>query len=143
MQKLGLSGLPVTKLVGSYDLPEELIRKPHSPAFAQFLKYWFVETWPLTRGEVDLAFLQELSPEELAAARQRIRINLRTRHNHIIDGAAALSDLDAVPLLRTMFDDELDESRRRIIGATLWRLTHDPLFRGCTEDRTWSRPFER
>jgi hypothetical protein len=43
---------------------------------------------------------------------QLIRRNLKCKHSHIISGTWALGDLEAVPLLRSMFDDEEDESLR-------------------------------
>jgi hypothetical protein len=60
-----------------------------------------------------------------------IRRALKSRHNHIISGTWVLNDLEAVPLLREMLDDEPDESRRLLIVGALWKLHQDPLFIEC------------
>jgi hypothetical protein len=133
MQQLGIAGLPVTKLRSAYDLPDELIPKPHSRAFADFIKYWFFQPMALSRRELDCSFLHDLTPVELHAARKLIRVNLQTRHIHIIDGAAALEDVEAIPILRAMFADESEESRRLTIAGSLWKLARDPVFVDCLE----------
>ena len=60
---------PLMRLADSYDIPDEVSRGPHSPAFEQFLRNWFGDTYALTHGELDLSFLDDLPPEELALAR--------------------------------------------------------------------------
>lgn len=139
MQQLGIAGLPVTKLRSAYDLPDELIPKPHSRAFADFIKYWFFQEMALLRRELDCSFLRDLTPEELDAARKLIRMNLRTRHVHIIEGAAALEDVEAVPMLRAMLAEESDESRRLTIAGSLWKLARDPVFVDCLEQMVTSQ----
>jgi HEAT repeat protein len=66
-------------------------------------------------------------------ARDLIRRNLHLRYVHIIDGASALGDPEAVPLLRAMLSDELDLSRRLTIAGALWKLAKDPVFLICLE----------
>jgi hypothetical protein len=116
-----------------YDITPEITDGPRSPAFARFLYHWFVDVMALTRGEVDLTFLQDFTPEELIVARRLIRQNLHLRHTHIIDGAAILGDMEAVPLLRAMLADEPDLSRRLTISGALWKLVRDPAFPGCLQ----------
>lgn len=121
------------KLRDSYDVPEEVAAGPHSPAFEKFLRNWFSDTRALTHGELDLTFLQELSPEELATARELIRRNLNLGYSHIIQGAAALRDIEAVPTLRAMLDTQEDIGRRLIIAGALWNLVRDPVFLACLD----------
>jgi hypothetical protein len=133
VQQLGLACLPITKLTGAYDLPDEIVRGPHSRAFANFLKYWFADTWAVSRGETDIAPLKDLTSEEREVAKTLIRRNLATRHLHIIEAAAALGDVEAVPILRAMFDADSGEVTRLTIAGSLWRLARDPVFVDCLE----------
>lgn len=94
-----------------------------SPAFEQFLYHWFVNSWDLTRHEVDLSFIDELSPDELDRARELLRMNLHLKQNHIIEGVAILRDLKAVPLLRSLLEAESSSSRRLTIAGSLSKLT--------------------
>ena len=64
-------------------------------------------------------------------ARLLIRSNLKCKRSHIISGTWALGDLEAVPPLRTMFEQEADESRRLLIAGALWKLDKDPVFIKC------------
>ena len=105
----------------------------HSPAFEAFLRNWFGDTWAITHGELDLSFLQELSPDELGTARELIRRNLKLRQTHIIQGAAALRDVEAVPALRAMLDAQEDIGWRLTIAGALWNLVRDPVFITCLE----------
>jgi hypothetical protein len=50
------------------------------------------------------------------------------KYNHIIEGTAALNDVGAAPLLRSMLDQEPDLSRRLTIAGALWKLTRDRVF---------------
>jgi hypothetical protein len=70
------------------------------------------------------------APSALLPARL-IRRALKGKHNHIFSGTWALGDLEAIPLLRTMFDDEPDESRRLVIAGALWKLNKEPIFIEC------------
>jgi len=115
-------------LRASFDIPDEVSRGPHSPAFGKFLWSWFGDTGPLTHGELDITFLNELTQVELDCAREMIRRNLKLRYVHIIDGVSALRDIDSAPVLRTMIADESDDSRRLTMAGTLWKLTKDPVF---------------
>jgi hypothetical protein len=115
----------------SFDVPEEILAGPMSPAFEKFLWNWFADTRALTHGELDLSFLQELTPAELATARSLIRRNLRLGMTHIIQGAAALRDLEAVPELRRLLEAQPDTSRRLVIAGALWNLIRDPVFVEC------------
>ena len=116
-----------------YDIPRSLKRKCNdgSEALRTFYRHFFVDTYGLTRGEVDLSFLNDLSPQEIAVARDLVRRNLGTGYSHLIESAAALRDADAVPILRSMFDRESDLSRRLTISGSLWRLDRDPRFLEC------------
>jgi HEAT repeat protein len=116
-----------------YEIPEEVVRRPYSPAFAQFLHHWFVDSFGLSRGEVDLAFLNDLTPEEIEVARELLRRNLKLKYTHIIKGVAAVRDLRSLPLLRTMLSEEPDLGRRLTIAGTLWKLARDPLFIECLD----------
>lgn len=119
------------KLQDTFDVPEEVARGRHSPPFAQFLHNWFGDTDALTHGDLDLTFLNDLTPEELELARDLIRRNLKLRQTHIVEGTSALHDVGAVPILRAVLDEEPEESRRLTIAGALWKLTKDPIFIDC------------
>lgn len=112
-----------------YDVPQDVADGPHSPEFRQFLDYWF--------GSVRVSFDERLtaatrlSAEEAVLARQLIRRALKSKRNHIISGTWVLGDLEALPLLRKMFDDEPDERHRLLIAGALWKLNKDPLLIEC------------
>jgi hypothetical protein len=122
------------RLSDSYDVPESVASGHHSPTFSKFLRNWFGDTTALTQGELDITFLSELTPEELSLARELIRRNLRLKHNHVIEGAAALHDLAAAPILHAMLDDESDMSRRLTIAGALWKINRDPVFIKCLQE---------
>jgi hypothetical protein len=121
------------RLSDSYDIPEEVARGPHSPAFGKFLSSWFGDTYTLTHGELDLTFLEGLTTEERELAREMVRRNLKLKYTHIIEGVSALHDTAAVPILRNMFNEESDEDRRLTIAGALWKLVKDPIFIECLE----------
>jgi hypothetical protein len=114
-----------------YDLPDELTRGPNSQAFSRFLYYWFEDAWPLTRREVSLAFLADLTPSERERARSLLRRNLAVNQTHIIEGLAELGDKSSVPELRAMFSRERDLSRRLTLAGALWKLARDSVFVEC------------
>lgn len=116
-------------LSDSYEVPQELIDNPPSPEFRQFLLDWFgsnrVESIDRFRSATCLA------PAEMPLARELMRCNLKTRRVHIINGTWILGDRDAIPVLRTMFGNELEESRRLTIAGALWKLDQDPVLIEC------------
>jgi hypothetical protein len=117
-----------------YDVPASLTGGSHSPAFSRFLWNWFGDTRAVTHGDLDLTFLNDLTPEELSSARELIRRNLGLRYNHIIEGVSALGDVSATPILRKMLLEEPDMSRRLVMAGALWKLDWDPLFIECLEE---------
>jgi hypothetical protein len=121
-------------LSDTYDVPAQMIEGMSSNAFRAFLFNWFGDTRRLTHGELDLSFLKELTNEELKTARELIRRNLNLGHDHIVQGAAALRDVGAAPILRSMLEHENDCSRRLIIAGALWNLVRDPVFLSCLEN---------
>ncbi len=116
------------RLSDTYDVPESVASGPHSPAFAKFLRNWFGDTTALTHGELDITFLNDLTPEELSLARELIRRNLKLKYTHIVEGAAALHDPDAVPILHELLDNEPDMDRQLTIAGALWKINRDPVF---------------
>jgi hypothetical protein len=114
-----------------FDIPAEIAWGPHSPAFRQFLFHWFVDPRGLSRHEVDLAFLGDFTPSELETARELIRRNLHRRYDYLIEGAAALADMNAVPVLKEMLASEAALSRQLTISGALWNLTRDEVFVEC------------
>lgn len=117
----------------SYDVPPELLKEERSRPFRDFLWCWFADPSAVTHGQLDISFLLELSGTELASARELIRRNLKLKQTHIIQGAAALRDMSAVPILREMLDEESDDSRRLVLAGALWNLVRDPVFIACLE----------
>jgi hypothetical protein len=121
------------RLRNIFDVPEEVANAEHSPEFAKFLWNWFGDTSALTHGELDITFLRNLTPRELPIAKDLIRRNLKLRYVHIIEGASALGDVEAAPVLRRMLEEETDPSWRLTIAGALWKLVKDPLFISCLD----------
>jgi hypothetical protein len=119
-----------------YDIPRALKRKclRGSEAIRLFYHHFFIDSYGLTRGEVDLCFLNKLTSDELSVARQLVRLNLHLRYTHIIEATAELRDIDAIPALREMYDTETDLSRRLTIAGSLWKLTRDQCFIECINE---------
>jgi len=117
-----------------YDIPRDVAEQNHSAAFTTFLQHWFVDTRALSRGEVNLSFLRDLTAEEADLARSLLRRNLVTRHVHIINGLALLRDTEAVPELRVLLRQEADPSRKLTVAGALWRIERNPEFIICLKD---------
>lgn len=113
------------------DIPDEILNRQRSPAFTCFLQHWFVDSRPLSRGEVSLDFLRDLKPDELDLARSLLRQNLGLKYVHVIEGVATLNDVDSIPILREMMKSETDLSRQLTIAGALWKLAKDPIFVEC------------
>lgn len=128
------------RLLEIYDVPESIAIGPHSAAFDKFLRNWFGDIGAVGRGELDVTFLRDLTPEDLSLARQLVRRNLRVRHVHIIEAAGLLHDKEAVPILREMLGAESDLSWRLTIAGSLWKIDRDPLFIQCLEEAKSVRP---
>jgi len=114
-----------------YEIPEAVVRGPHSNAFVQFLQNWFGNSAALTRGEVDVTFLNDLTSSERQIAQDLLRRNLKLRYTHVIEGVAALGDLASIPILRAMLASEPDVSRKLTIAGALWKLDQDVVFVDC------------
>jgi len=110
-----------------YDLGDIDI-KAMSADFQLFVQHYFVDSTGLTRGEVDLAFLERLSVPELSVARDLLRRHLHLRYTHIIAGTADLRDIAAVDDLRALLGVEPSLSGRLTIARALWRLVRDEIF---------------
>ncbi|HHK41251.1 MAG TPA: hypothetical protein ENJ50_02435 [Planctomycetaceae bacterium] len=119
-----------------YDIPTKVTRKSKrgSPALQEFYHHFFVNSTGLIRREVDLSFLHELAPDETAIAKDLIRRNLKLNYAHIIAGAGALRDREAVPQLHSMLARERTLSRRLSIAGALWKIREDPIFLECLRD---------
>jgi hypothetical protein len=116
--------------VSRYEIPLETWSKPRSEAFHKFYDYWFQNSFALTRGEIDVAFLADLTPEELQLARNLVRSNLGLRETHLVEGAAQLNDVESIPRLRDLCDTETNPSRKLTISGALWKLAGDERFVG-------------
>lgn len=119
------------EVLDCYDITDDVFQGQHSTAFLRFLRNWFVDSGKLTRHELDLSFLQEMSPDEAQLARALLRRNLPLKYTHIIEGLAALRDTDSIPTLREMLAVETDLSRRLTLAGSLWKLARDPVFVDC------------
>jgi len=119
-----------------YDIPSKSKRqsKRGSPALQSFYRNFFVNEFAVTRGEVDLGFLNDLVPEEAAIAKDLIRRNLKHGYTHIIEGAGALHDQEAVPQLKELFASASSASRRLTIAGALWKINQDPCFPECLRE---------
>lgn len=122
------------RLRDSYDIPAGIQQQPHSKAFGEFLWNWFGDSLGLTRGDVDLAFLNDLTTEERETAKDLLRRNLKSKHTHIIEGVAQLGDVTAAKELRAMLEGESSASRKLTIAGSLWRLNKDEAFVKCLRE---------
>ena len=113
-----------------YDVPQEVVDGPHSPAFREFLLNWFGSHRRVSFDE-RLRSANDLAAEEITLAKQLIRQNLKSRHSHIISATWVLGDLDAAPLLSLLLEAEPKESVRLVIAGALWKLNRDPIFIEC------------
>ena len=114
-----------------YDIPKKLISGSHSQAFSQFMHHWFRDSWGLSRREVNLKFLEQLTESERELAKNLLRRNLHLKYTHIIEGIAALKDTESIPALREMLAREQDLSWQLTITGTLWKLAKDSSFVEC------------
>ena len=125
----------------SYDIPYDAQPKDglHSPAYRKFYENFFVDATGILRHEVDLDFINALTPQETELAKDLIRRNLQLKYVHIIEGVAILQDHDLVPQLKNMFVHENDLSRKLTIAGTLWKLENDPVFPECLREMVKSK----
>jgi hypothetical protein len=116
-------------------LPENVytVFSTPSPAFREFLLTWFGSAVRITFGLPRLTILNDLTTDEITLAQELVRRNLKCRYIHIINATWALGDTSAAPLLRSMLEDEPEESRRLSIAGALWKLVRDPVFLECLE----------
>lgn len=112
----------------TYDIPSSILEERHSKAFQQFFHNWFEEPFGLIRHEVDTGFVDNLTLNERELAIDLLRRNLRLGHAHIIGGIALLDDKASIPILKGMFDETTDTSRKLTIAGSLWKLHKDPVF---------------
>jgi hypothetical protein len=94
----------------------------------------------LSRGELDLTFLNDLTQDELSLARELIRRNLPVKHTSIFQGVEALHDVGAAPILRKMLSGEAELTWRLTISGALWRVNRDPVFIEFLEEAKATRP---
>ncbi|MCC6330225.1 MAG: hypothetical protein IT174_17080 [Acidobacteria bacterium] len=114
--------------MAEYDIPDNIFETARSDAFRQFYHYWFEDSFGLNRHEVDLEFLNELTPAERGLAIDLLRLNLRLGCAHIIEGIALLDDNESIPTLKKMLAEMTDASRRLTIAGSLWKLGKDESF---------------
>ena len=99
-----------------------------SPSLRAFVQNFFENTLALSRGELDLAFLKELSPADVLQARTLVQRNLHLRYTSIIEGLGLLGDASDAQSLQDLLNTETEPSRRLTIGKALWRIRRDPQF---------------
>ena len=118
----------------SYEVPNDVLARGASPEYREFLRNWFADPRAVIDHELDLSFVRRIPADELARARELIRDNLKVGHTHIVEGAAVLGDVAAVPILRDMLNFESNPSRRLTIAGALWMLVQDPAFLSCLNE---------
>lgn len=114
--------------MAEYDIPDNIFEEKRSEAFKQFYHNWFEDSFGLTRGEVDLEFLNDLTPAEHKLAIDLLRRNLQLGYTHIIEGIALLDDRESIPTLKSILAETTDDSRRLTIAGSLWKLDKDESF---------------
>lgn len=122
-----------------YELPQDLWSKFDSSAFAKFMMNWFGDTRALSRKEVNLDFIDELTPEEREAAKSLLRRNLPLQYAHIIEGIVLLDDKESIPDLCSLLQHTADLSRQLVIGGALWQLSQDSVFPALLEEMKTSQ----
>ena len=96
-----------------------------SKDFKEFYANHFIDSYGLTRREVDTSFFKTMTDEEKEVAKRLIRNNLELRQTHLFEAAGELNDKIALPVLYEQFDKDENLSWKLTIGRAIWRINGD------------------
>ncbi len=99
-----------------------------SPAFKDFYKNHFIDSYGLSRGDVDTYFFSSMTTEEKEIAKRLIRQNLKLRQAHLFRASGLLQDKEALPILYEQLQNNSDFSWLMTIGQAIWNLNGDDLY---------------
>ena len=99
-----------------------------SQAFKNFYQNHFVDSYGLSRREVDISFFKTMTDEEREVARRLVRYNLKLRQVHLFQAAGELKDEQALPILYEQLNNNTDLSWRLSIGQAIWKINGDEMY---------------
>jgi len=99
-----------------------------SSAFKDFYSAHFINSFALTRGEVDTSFFISMTAAEKEIAKRLIRQNLKLRQTHLFTASGQLKDKEALPILYEQLQNNTDFSWQMTIGQAIWRINGDELY---------------
>lgn len=101
----------------------------YSREFRKFIFYYFIEGMYVLRQEIEVSFLDSLTPKERLLAKQLVRNNLRLDHTILYYGAKGLKDYGSVPYLIRRFATETDYGLLLEISQAIRKITDDNFYR--------------
>jgi hypothetical protein len=115
--------------MGQYNVDIVPDERLYSQAFKDFVHYHFLTTHFREQDELDTYFYEVLVGTELETARRLIRQNLHLRETGLFKGAGLLADVEALPVLYKMLNENRTNlSRALTIGQAIWRINGDQVY---------------
>ena len=111
-----------------YNIDIDLNSSDYSTAFNDFYSAHFINSFALTRGDIDTSFFNEMTNAEKEIGKRLIRQNLKLRQTHLFTAAGQLKDSEALPILYEQLNNNPDFSWQMTIGQAIWRINGDPLY---------------
>jgi hypothetical protein len=99
-----------------------------SKDFKDFFHNHFVDSYGLTRNEVDTSFFKNMSAKEKEIAKNIIRKNLHLKYVHLFKASGELEDEKALPILYEFINNEKDLSWKLTIGRAIWKINKDKVY---------------
>ena len=99
-----------------------------SKAFKDFYSVHFINSFGLTRGDVDTSFFASMTNSEKEIAKRLIRQNLKLRQAHLFTASGQLKDKEALTILYEQLENNDDLSWQMTIGQAIWRINGDSLY---------------
>ena len=111
-----------------YNIDTDPNSSDYSTAFKEFYSAHFINSFGLTRGDIDTSFFNLMSDTEKEIAKRLIRQNLKLRQPHLFTASGQLKDKEALPILYEQLDNNTDFSWQMTIGQAIWRINGDQLY---------------
>ena len=91
-----------------YNIDIDLNSSDYSKAFNEFYSAHFINSFALTRGDIDTSFFNEMTNAEKEIAKRLIRQNLKLRQTHLFTASGQLKDNEALPILYEQLNNNPD-----------------------------------
>jgi HEAT repeat protein len=115
-------------MANSYQIDIDTGSGQFSKAFNEFYKNHFINSYGLTRGEVDSSFFVLMTNSEKEIARRLIRNNLHLKQAHLFRAAGELKDEQSLPILYEQLNGNTDLSWLLSIGQAIWKINGDKVY---------------